>query len=126
MHINSHGPSSSSIIAPSSTQLMSSRSPSAPQSQGEVESNATAPISSTPAPNGPLTAADVKETVDRIRANQDYQAVLQLALRSLEKAITKNHDLQVRLFALLDITYHNNFETFSLLLFSCTFSTAFY
>jgi len=77
---------------------MSSVCPSAPQSQGEVESTAPAPISSTPAPNGPLTTADIKETVDRIRANQDYQAVLQLALRSLEKAITKNHDLQVRFY----------------------------
>lgn len=91
-----HAPPTPLPIASDLPHAMLPISHSEPQSQVEGASNALPSVSSTPTPTGPLSAADIQDTVDRIRANQDYQAVLQLALRSLEKSIARNHDLQVR------------------------------
>lgn len=45
-----------------------------------------------------LTPEDIKRTVERINANLAYQNVLQQAIRSLDKALTKNQEMQVRQF----------------------------
>lgn len=43
-----------------------------------------------------LTRSEVNETLDRIKSNQEYQAVLQEALKTLNKALERNRQLQVR------------------------------
>ena len=60
--------------------------------------------SSTATPSVVLTRSEVNETLDRIKSNQEYQAVLQEALKTLNKALERNRQLQVR-FCLPNRTY---------------------
>ena len=70
----------------------------AQQVESERRDGAANPAPATATPSATLSRSEISETLDRIKANQDYQAVLQEALRSLNKALERNRQMQVRSF----------------------------
>lgn len=54
----------------------------------------TTPSSQAPVP---LSREEVLETLNRIKVNQEYQEILQESLKTLEKSLARNKELQVRL-----------------------------
>lgn len=62
---------------------------------GSAES-LSATRSASPAPTTMLTESEVKDLIERINVNQAYQNTLKEAQKSLDKALARNLELQVR------------------------------
>lgn len=65
-----------------------------------VPGASSATKSSAPASVAPLTEDEVKDLIQRINVNQEYQIVLKEAQKALDKALARNIELQVRFWPL--------------------------
>lgn len=61
------------------------------------------------APGALLTESEVKDLIERINANQEYQLVLKDAQKALDKALARNMELQVRFLLNCPACLLNNF-----------------
>lgn len=95
VHSSSHAISTTVMSVANGAEVapLSAATASVKAGQGFQQQKEGAPPASTP-----LSESEVRDLLDRINANQAYQIVLKEAQQQLDKALARNHELQVRHF----------------------------